>query len=118
MDKRTGYRYRIKSRLFIDAASFLRLLDQLKQTGNFGFWPAFQQIFKIPIRKLFFEVVHYVKILPPAITDLEAGQGVIAYIQTISEFNWPSKPGAAPFHVKILKFQHLQLLPVHIRLLP
>ena len=78
--------------------SFPRLLDQLEQAGNFGFRPGFHQIFKIPVRKPVPEVVNHIKILPPAITDLEAGQGVITHIQTITEFHETPQPGTAPFH--------------------
>jgi hypothetical protein len=104
---RDGIAAQVKRRLIIDAASFLCLLDQLEQTGKFGFRPALNQVFKILLREPGPEVVNHVKILPPAVTDLEAGQGRIARIHTIAEFHGPSQSGAAPFHVMDRVIYHL-----------
>jgi hypothetical protein len=73
------FRHRKKSLTFY-AAPFLSTLDQLEQTGNFGFRPASHQVFKILAREPALEEVNNVKKLPPAITDLEAGQVIIARI--------------------------------------
>jgi hypothetical protein len=102
-----GIAAQVKRRLIINAASFLCLFDQLEQTGKFGFRPALHKVFKIMLRKPVPEVVNHVKILPPAITDLEAGQGRIARIHTIAEFHGASQSGAAPFHVMDRVICHL-----------
>lgn len=88
-----------KKRLIAAAASFARLLDQLEQACQFGFWPALHQVVKILFRKRAPEEVNHVKILPPAITDLEAGQGRFTHIQAIAESYRTPQPGAAAFQI-------------------